>query len=585
MKLIDPVYLRLVFSGVKSQRIDISNHHAIPDGVTSFFEEILSGEIEVNERFDTIEKFTYLALLQNGLDLNAISILSSINKNEWKIFITKYAKYLNINSLNQLSIFHQRFLVFLFVRSNEKLIQNSIRTILSNINELSNQEWVRENVGYYYFLNTEIKNLFTHLLKNEKFQSYDWWSKDLERLLDSIYLNVDDFGIDFTSLCELLRTSFDYVVQRKGVKVIVMYSKKIDWDSLTDFFHTTRFQYELANEFSKDYNKLPDNWMDILLDEDHPLSYTFSYVWKYIQFGDKQELNQDLVNKLWTQGSPYLRIIVIMIWGYHRLNGRKIKWLDSLMIHDLKWGYLNEEKENWDLCISNKVYGENLDFFNAIKLKLDTRFHYIFDNYWELFYFNDRLNEDVKFLWTKNFSLDIALWIYRHPIWEVGKCANEIIINRLRNKDFRKETIDWLSQTWENEELYALGEVVFELKKINEDDYFWSFADALVTSQSCQLRGSFLSDLLTFMGSYDNRNFEEMIFSRLLPKMVEKASDIWEIQELIRMFKYFLDAGITDPESALEYLHKIELLSHFKDPLAENYNDLWQYAEKIKGFK
>jgi len=83
--LIDPVYLRLVFSGVKSQRIDISNHHAIPDGVTSFFEEILSGEIEVNERFDTIEKFTYLALLQNGLDLNAISILSSINKNEWSI--------------------------------------------------------------------------------------------------------------------------------------------------------------------------------------------------------------------------------------------------------------------------------------------------------------------------------------------------------------------------------------------------------------------------------------------------------------------------------------------------------------------
>jgi hypothetical protein len=83
----------------------------------------------------------------------------------------------------------------------------------------------------------------------------------------------------------------------------------------------------------------------------------------------------------------------------------------------------------------------------------------------------------------------------------------------------------------------------------------------------------------------ENKKFDETIFSELIPVMVENASDIWEIQELIRMFKYFLDAGITDPESTLEYLHKIELLSHFSDPLTENYNDLWQYAEKIKGFK
>lgn len=584
MKQIDPVYFRLVFSGIKNQSIDVANLNSIPNGVASFFEEIFKSETELRERHRSLEKFAYLALLQNGLDLNAISVLSSINKIEWKIFITKYAKYLSINTLNQLSIFHQRFLVFLFVRSNEKLIRSSTRKILSNISELSNQEWVRENIGYYYFLNTDIKNLFTHLLKNDKFQSCDWWSKDLERLLDSIYLNVDDFGINFTSLCELLRTSFDFVVQRKGVKVIVMYSKKIDWDSLIDFFYNTRFQYELANEFSKDFNKLPDNWMDILLDEDHPLSYTFSYVWKYIQFGDKQELNQDLVNKLWTQGSPYLRIIVIMIWGYRRLNGRKIEWLESLMIHDLNWGYLNEEKENWDLCITSKTNGENLDYFNAIKLKLDTKFHYIFDNYWELFYFNDRLIEDVKFLWVKDFSLDIALWIYHHPLWEVGKIANEIIINRLRNKDFRKETIDWLSQTWENEELYVLGDVVFELKRINEEDYFWSFADALVNAQSCQLRGAFISDLVSFMESYDNKNFQEMVFRRLVPTMIEKASDIWEIQELIRLFNHLLSNNVLDKEIISTYLNQIELLTHYENPLEENYNDFWQKAEKIKGF-
>lgn len=582
MRQIDPIYFRLVFSGIKNQSLDIANLHLIPNGVTSFFEEIFKSEIEIRERHRSIEKFTYLALLQNGVDLNVISIISSINKNEWEIFIIKYAKYLSINTRNQLSIFHQRFLVFLLLRSNEKLIQSSVRVILSNLNELSDLEWVRENIGYYYFLNSEIKNLFIHLFKNDKFKPYSWWCKDLERLLDSIYLNVDDCGIDFTILCALLRTSSDFVVQRKGVKVIVMYSEKIDWDSLTDFFHTTRFQYELANEFSKQFNKLPDNWMDILLDEDHPLSYTFSYVWKYIQFGNKQELNQDLVNKLWAQGSPYQRIIVIMIWGYHRLNERKIEWLESLMTHELKWGYLKEEKENWEFCLSNKVHSKNLDYFNAIKLKLDTRFHYIFDNYWELFYFNDRLNEDVKFLWPKDFSLDIAFWIYRHPLWEVGKIANEIIINRLRDKEFRKETIDWLSQTWENDELYALGEVVFEIKKINEENYFWSFAEALVSANSCQLRGSFLSDLVTFMEIYDNRSFEEMVLRRLVPKIVEKASDIWEIQELIRLFNHLLKNKVLTRDIISIYLNRIELLTHYENPLEENYNDFWQKADKIR---
>lgn len=585
MKLIDPVYLRLVFSGVKSQRIDISNHHAIPDGVASFFEDIFRGEIEVNERRGLIEKFTYLALLQNGLDLNAISILSSINKSEWKKFVSQYAKYLNINALNQLSLFHQRFLVFLFSRSNEELVRRSARKIRDNIKALPDKDWVRENIGYYFFLNQEYKELFIHLVESENYQFQDWWSLDLSRLLDCIYIDRVIIGIDYTKLSILLRNSLDFTIQKKGVKIIVLYADKIDWDSLTDFFDTTRFQYELANEFSKNMDKLPDNWMEMMQDEDHPLSYTFSYVWKYFQYQFKEEPDREFTSKLWSEGSPYLRILVIMIWGYNRLNGRSFQWLDLLLSQNMNWQYLIEEKNNWDLSIIHKNDGEYNNQFDCIKSKLEFQYYYIFDNYWELFYFNDRLNSDVKYLWAKNYSLEIALWIYRHPLWEIGKIANEILVNRLRVKEYREEVIKWLIVTWENEELYALGEVIFELKRIGEENYFWSFAKLLINARNCQLRGAFISDLITFMDVYENKKFDETIFSELIPVMVENASDIWEIQELIRMFKYFLDAGITDPESALDYLHKIELLSHFRDPLVENYNDLWQYAEKIKGFK
>lgn len=585
MKLIDPVYLRLVFSGVKSQRIDISNHHAIPDGVASFFEDIFRGEIEVNERRGLIEKFTYLALLQNGLDLNAISILSSINKSEWKKFVSQYAKYLNINALNQLSLFHQRFLVFLFSRSNEELVRRSARKIRDNIKALPDKDWVRENIGYYFFLNQEYKELFIHLVESENYQFQDWWGLDLSRLLDLVYLEKEITGIDFTKLSDLLRKNFDFSVQRKGVQIVVNNADKIDWDSLGDFFYDSRFQYELASEFSKNLDKLPDNWMEMMQNEDHPLSYTFSYVWKYFQYQFKEEPDREFTSKLWSEGSPYLRILVIMIWGYNRLNGRSFQWLDSLLSQNMNWQYLIEEKNNWDRYAETKVNDDNNEYLYSIKSKLEVTYHYIFENYWQSFQFIDRLKADVKLLWLNESSLQLALVLYRNPIWEISKIANEILVNRLRVKEYREEVIKWLVDVWENEELYALAELVFELKKIGEEDYFWFFVKKIINAKSCHIRGAFFSELTVFMEVCENKKFDETIFSELIPVMVENASDIWEIQELIRMFQYFLDAGITDPESALEYLHKIELLSHFKDPLAENYNDLWQYAEKIKGFK
>jgi hypothetical protein len=584
MRLIDPIYFRLVFSGIKTQRIDISNKGSIPSGVTNFFEEICQHDSDVTNKTSIVKKFIFLALTPGGLDLEAISILSSIDKAEWKNFISKYSKYLNINTQGQFILFHQRFSVFLLLRSNQILITKCVKIILSNIQTLSDEEWVRQNLGYYYFLNKDIKLLFEHLLANESFQNYSWWSQDLSRLLDGIYLNNEIQEIDFTKLCELLRLSFDFSVQRKGVRIIVINAMKINWDLLNSFFYNTRFQYELAFEFSKHNEKLPNNWIDILMNEDHPVSYTFSYVWKYSQFNSDKEPNQQMIMKLWAEGSPYQRILIVMIWGFHGLKGQSFQWLDSLLELSMDWPYLIEEKILWQSNIIAKKEGDYNEEFNNMKFKLDINYHYIFENYWNLFEYNDRLNTDVKVLWTLDCALELAYWIYQHPVWEIGKIANEILINRFRVKEFRLTALEWLIKNWEIKEFYALGEVIFELIKIDEEETFWQFADKLINAESCQLRGSFISDLVTFIEYHKDKEFEKLVVSRLIPGMVNKATDIWEIQELLHLFNNLLDNEVIRPEILHNYFNKIELLTHFDKPLEEEYNKFWQRAEKIKGF-
>jgi hypothetical protein len=59
MRLIDPIYFRLVFSGIKTQRIDISNKGSIPSGVTNFFEEICQHDSDVTNKTSIVKKFIF----------------------------------------------------------------------------------------------------------------------------------------------------------------------------------------------------------------------------------------------------------------------------------------------------------------------------------------------------------------------------------------------------------------------------------------------------------------------------------------------------------------------------------------------
>ena len=583
MKVIDPTYLRFVCDELISGKLDKSSLYALPIGVSSFFDKVFDFNDSIISRSDSLDMFTSMALFKEGIGLEQISTLTTRSTDDWKQFIQLYSRYFNVDNNGNYRLFHDRLIVFFLQKSNNCIIKNNAQKILDNVTLIIDHKWVIENKGYLLFINQDIENLFAHISQHRGQQSESWWTKDLNRLLEGLSDEGNFQEIDYTVLCELLRGCFDFSVQRKGVRIIVLNAGKVNWDALDSFFHTTRFQYELAIEFSKYPQKLPTNWNEIFLNEDHPCSYMFSYAWKYSQFNFDHEIDQALINTVWNVGSPYNRIIIIMIWGYRKLNNKNIGWLDDLVELKSDWQYLVEEKENWVWSLEQKRGSTYVLDFEAIKNVLENRYHYIFDKYWSLFDYTDELNQDVSYLWQSDQALEIALWIYRHPIWEVGKIANQIVVNRLRVKDLRSKTLDWLLANWESEEFYALGEVIFELRPYLSSQDYLNLIRKLVNTGNCQLRGSFISDLVLYLEGAGDEDFTKSIAKDILPIIIGNASDIWEVQELFRLLKFFNDTGVLNKNQINDFTEGIELVRGIEEALDMDYNEFWKLAEINKG--
>jgi hypothetical protein len=583
MKVIDPTYLRFVCDELKSGKLDKTNLSALPIGVSSFFDKIFDFNDSIIRRKVSLDMFTSMALLREGTGLEQISTLSACSTDDWKQFIQLYSRYFNVDNKGNYRLFHDRLIVFFIQKSNHNNVKYIAQKILENINFIIDNKWVIENKGYFLFINRDIENLFAHISHHRGQQYKSWWTKDLDRLLEGLNDESNIQDIDFTVLCELLRGCFDFSVQRKGVRIIVFNAGKVNWDALDSFFHTTRFQYELAIEFSKYPQNLPTNWNEIFLNEDHPCSYMFSYAWKYSQFNIDDDIDQALINQIWNVGSPYNRIIVIMIWGYRKLNDQNIGWLDDLVELKSDWQYLVEEKDMWVWYFEQKKSSMFEQEFKALKSNLEDRYHYIFEKYWSLLDYIDKLNQDVAYLWQNAHALEIALWIYRHPVWEVGKIANQIVVNRLRVKDLRSQTIDWLLANWESEEFYALGEVIFELRPYLRSEDYLALIQKLVKTGNCQRRGSFISDLVLYLEGVQDEDFSKSIAKEILPIIIGNASDIWEVQELFRLLKFFNDTGILNKNRIDDFVKGIAIARDIDDSFDMDYNEFWQLAEVSKG--
>jgi hypothetical protein len=583
MKIIDPTYLRTIYDGLNSGAIHKDNASALPAGLVGMYEAAFPPTSNVNNRKKVLDFFAIWALLPSPVGLSDVAIINNISLFECDLFINKYSKYFNKSFDNKYFLYNERLKLFFLQRTSQNTFTESVKKSLINLPKIDDEIWLRENICHFYALNNDFEKLYIHLITNKEYEVKDWWIQNMRLLLDG--LNSENVvQIDYTNLAELLRLTSDFICQRKGSFIIVKKSNFIDWENLESFFHTTSFQYELSWQFSRNQEKLPNNWLEMTLNESHPLSYTFSYVFKYSQFFENNVLNESTILKLWFNGSPYSRIIVIMIWGYRALNNKNNIWLDNLLNLDKDWEYLKEEKKIWTEVIEAKNSNYYAIEFEKVKKKIPVDYHYILNSYWDLLLFRDRLLVDIRIISLENFALDLAYWIYQHPLWEIGLIANEILINQLRNRELRNGVLEWLDQSWKSEEFYALGQVIFEIKKQTEESDFFRFFNYLLNSKSCQIRGSFISDIINYIESNNDTAFAKIIANEYISKICQNATDIWEIQELLRLIKLLLNRSLISRVQYLKLCNLNKLLIQIDDPLDLDFNNFWKQAELIKKF-
>jgi hypothetical protein len=582
MSYIDPIYLRLIFSGLASGQINKDNINTIPSSVVDVYDELFLQDKEVRERHQDLVNFSFLSLLNEPLDLDTLSSITTIEKTEWQSLLFHYSRFFNKSVDDKYELYHQRFLAFILHKSSSDILIRCNSQLLSALSRRERDRFYVEHIGRFFAFDLESSLLFEHINKHQEEQHAGWWTRDMLNLLDvlSYSSNVE---LDYNQLCELLRCTLNHKVIRKGSSIIVRNASKINWDDLHSFFDTTRFQYELAYEFALHMNDLPSDWFEIMLNEDHPVSYTFSYTWKYFMFDTNNDLDRQQICKMLEEGSPYQRIIIIMIWGQRCLQGKNDEWLEEALIKQDSWEYLTLEFKNWKMAIQQKEENSHEDEFRMLKKDLPEQYHYIFDDYWNLIHHSLYLDRDTYDIYFLPKALDVALWIYRNPVWEIGKAANNILIQRLQIKEFRAETIHWLNEKWQKEELYALGEVIFELRKyLSSEEEFFDLCLQLANSENCQIRGSFLSDLSTYLESISDMLIIQKSKVLLLPIFVKNISDIWEMQELIRLIQFYRDKNLIDDNEINQIIQQIHVFYSMKNPFDIEYNDFWRQAEKIK---
>jgi hypothetical protein len=125
--------------------------------------------------------------------------------------------------------------------------------------------------------------------------------------------------------------------------------------------------------------------------------------------------------------------------------------------------------------------------------------------------------------------------------------------------------------------------VIFVLKDFLEFEIFLNFLRKIVNSNNCHLRGSFIADLVIFLERDQNEEFHLIICEDILPKMIAKACDIWEVQELIRLLNFFIESGTLTESQAYQYVANLEIARDIDNSLNINYNEFWKQAEINKG--
>ena len=585
MKIIDPTYLRTIHDGLVTGSVNKDNASSLPYGLVGVYEEAFQLSLNVDERQNFLECFAVWALLMKEVSVSFMKFLFNGDNYQKNLsYIANYSKWFNITESVKYQLYHDRLRIFLLQKISDnlriKVNYNLIKFLSQNEESKEFNDYSKEWMGFHYIMARKISLGFEFLIQNAFLQKESWWERTFDLYCNEAFINskyiISKYEIDFFAKLKSRHHCTN------AAKLIVKDFEKIDWDQLQHISHETRFHFVLGEILAIQFDHLPSKTINqIIFNEDHYLSYVLAYTWKYVCWKKEEIPNAELIDQIKSNGSPYLRILLRQIDG-GRLLLNKTPILDKLDYNDC-WEYVSEDFIDF---INNgssllKSYSDNSGLVSNLK---DNNLYFILKDFSSLHIKIEVLQNSKKLILKSPFFNQLVEILWIHPAWEIGEIGNDLVRQKLiSTKEIDKiyGYLDWVLSLAKCRKTYSISILIFDIIETTGPhiEYFENLLDIILNYNDSQIRGQLIASANDyFSNNIDSRCF--VIFEKKIASLCKLASDIWETQEIISLFKT-LKSHISDTQ--LEYYCKEHnLISKIPNALNLDYNTFWKTAEVLR---
>ncbi len=584
MPHLEPSYLRYIYDGLEKGELHPDNAAVLPEGLTGLYEAAFEESKTARERQVLLKTFAIWALLKKEVSAEFVAEILDVPTQEIVDFIATYSSWFTSPESGKYQLYHERLKVYLLQKLNEHNINLILSKLIKFLNKKNKTEEIwnysKEWKGYYYLLCGNFKLGSVFLEKNIDNQNQNWWESTFELYCNCVFssnylITQKDFYFysRLTNLNQCINAS----------KLVAKKFNQIKWEEFSDFTHETRFHYTLADMLSNHFEEINENLVhNIILNEDHYLSYILAYAWKYNCWRKENVIHKELINKIKASGSPYLRILLRQIDG-GRLLLKKEGILDASDYQDC-WEYVSEDFiENIQIG-KNTLLAKYLEDVELCSNLLENNLFFIIDEFDYLHIQIEKIHKIKIEIQKSPYFYKIIQILWEHPAWEIGEIGNELIKNKLKNAKNHsqiEEITNWILYLANDKPTYSISILLFDIIEVSDisEEYITLLIEKILDWKDAQIRGQFIASSINFFANNKDNKWFELIKKQFI-KLCSLASDIWETQEIIELFNS-LDERLTKNEINY-YIENHKILNKIPKAFELDYNTFWKTAEKLR---
>ena len=584
MSHLEPSYLRYIFDGLEKGDLHPDNAAALPEGLTGLYEAAFEENKPARERQKILETFAIWALLKKEVSAQFVAEILEVTTQDIIDFIATYSSWFTSPESGKYQLYHERLKVYLLQKGNEKNYKKAVFLIVNGLKERKLSEeltlYAQEWIGYYYLLNNNIQKGFSFLKKNIPNQNRNWWEKTFELYCNCVFNRPHFFKHSELIFFSMLTNSNQCIY---ASKLIAKNFNNINWDSFNDFSHESRFHYILADVLSYHFEEINEDLViNIILNEDHYLSYILAYAWKYNCWKNDKITHKKLIKKIKNYGSPYLRILLIQIDG-GRLMLNKKQILNKNDYVDC-WEYVSEDFLNFIHKGKNNFLNKYLKNKKIYPYLETNDLSFIIDEFEQLHIKIDTLRKYKSQILKSTYFFEIIEILWKHPAWEIGEIGNDFVRTKLKSSQNEiqiDEIVKWISDLAAKQPTYSIAILIFDIIELVNvtEDYVMYIIKQIINWNDAQIRGQFLASSINFFSTNNDFKWFAIVKEQVI-NLCRLASDIWETQELLEFFHLFENKLNCDE---IEYYFKNHnILNKIPNAMNLSYNQFWKSAEKLR---